>query len=246
MGRPAWLAASDPGTLLVFVHVPKAAGTSLNELLERVYGRAFLNVSNHHRAWEGRRPNPKGIRCLAGHVPYGWHRKLGARGRHPWPDDGLFAGRTIRYVSVVRDPVERFQSYYRYASQAPKHRHHRAVADLSPREFLDYLDERGDRGAWDQQFRMLGGLPGDRFHLVAPLERLDRFVEVLGRSLGWPEGSAIEHANRSRREERQSFDAELIGEIERRCARDRELHENIRERFDRGDFPAFAATGEPE
>ena len=242
LGRPRWLEHLDPQTLLAFVHIPKAAGTSVNELLERVYGRTFLNVSNHHPAWESRRPDPGGIRCLSGHVPYGWHRKLGGKDQKDWPAEGLFEGRAIRYISVVRDPVDRFRSYYRYAQTEAKHRHHRAVTGMSPREFLEHLDAIGDRGAWNQQFRMLGGLPGERFHLVAPLERLDRFVEVLGQSLGWPSDLRIPHANRSGGEEKANFDSALIDEIEARGARDRELYESVRDRFERGDFPAFHST----
>lgn len=243
LGRPAWLGKGAPDSLLVFVHIPKAAGTSLNELFEQVYGRTFLNVSNHHPAWESRRPDPDGIFCLSGHVPYGWHRKLGAKGRTDWPGDGLFEGRTIRYVSIVRDPVDRFRSYYRYAKQEPKHRHHREVAGMSPREFLSFLDSIDDRGAWNQQFRMLGGLPGDRFHLVAPLDRLDRFVEVLGKSLGWPGGFALPHSNRSEGKDVDGFDDSLIAEIEARGPKDRELYDHVRDRFERGDFPAFREAG---
>ncbi len=238
-GKPAWLDSLDPRILLVFVHIPKAAGTSFNGLLEKVYGSSFLNVSNHHRAWEARRPNPAGIRCLSGHVPYGWHRKLGGKDRQAWPTDGLFADREILYVSIVRDPVERFQSYFRYAKQAPKHRHHREVSSLGPRQFLEYLDRIGDRGAWDQQFRMLGGMPGERFHLVAPLEKLETFVGVLGKSLNWPAEIQIPRENVSRREVRDDFDSSLLEEIEARGARDRELYRNVCERFAREDFPAF-------
>ena len=240
-GRPEWYGRLDPATLLVFVHIPKAAGTSLNDLFETVYGRGFLNVSNHRIAWESRRTDPAGVLCLAGHFPYGWHRRLGMAGRGKGAPDGLFEGRRILHVSVVRDPVERFQSYYRYVQARPKHRHHRAASGMTPRQFVDYLDAEGDDEVWTRPHRLRGGSPGDRFFLAAPLPRLGEFVSVLGEALEWPVRPGLPHSNRTEAEAYEAFDAELLERVEQRSRLDRELYDEVSRRFEAGDFPAFAA-----
>jgi len=238
-GTPPWIGDLDPSVLLVFLHLPKAGGTSLNGILARVYGRRFLNVSNHRRDWEDRRTNPDGVYCLAGHFPYGWHARLG-RGRNGDEEgDGLFAGREVRYVTVVREPVERVKSYYHYVQATAKHRHHSATRGMSPREFFDFLKRRGDRELWDQQIRMMEGMPEDRFYLCAPLTRLAEFVSVLGAALGWPGDLEIPHANRTESRRDEGFGAELVEAIRQRSARDLALYEQVAERFEAKDFPAF-------
>jgi hypothetical protein len=246
LGKPAWLDTLDPQDLLVFVHIPKAAGTSLNDLFEGIYGRTFLNVSNHRRAWEGRRPDPGGIRCLAGHFRYGWHRRLGAGERVSPQSDGIFEGRRIRYVTVVRDPVERFQSFYRYVQSRPKHRLHAAAAGLSPREFVDLLDASGVREGWDLQHRQVGCALGERFFLAAPLPRLGEFVEVLGQAMGWPARPEVPHSNRSRKEAFPGFDEALLDLVRERNPRDAELYAEVERRFEAADFPAFRVAAARE
>lgn len=241
LGTPSWIGELDPGVLLVFLHLPKAGGTSLNDLLAHVYGRRFLNVSNHRKAWETRTTDPDGVLCLAGHFKYGWHARLGqglGRGEEE-PGDGIFEGREIRYVTVVREPVDRVKSYYRYVQAAPKHRHHAEAVGLSPREFFEFIEDKGDAEPWDQQFRMMKGLPGDRFHLCAPLDRLGDFVSVLGRAMNWPADLEIPHSNRTDPNRDDGFDEGLVEMIRERSSRDRELYENVGKRFEEGDFPAF-------
>lgn len=243
-GAPHPSVASATDRLLVFVHLPKSAGTSLNDLLRSVYGNRFLNVSNHREAWADRRPDPKRILCLAGHFPYGWHRELGANGTPDWPREGLFEGREIRYVAIVRDPLERVMSFYRYARKEPKHRHHRVAKEKSPREFFQHLDEIGDAEPWNQQFRMMGGLPDDRFFLAAPLEKIGEFVRVLGAALDWPGELGVPHSNRTESLDRTGFDEALLAEIAERSRDDLALYADVSRRFEAGDFPAFRLAAE--
>lgn len=225
--------------LLVFVHIPKAAGTSCNDVFRFVYGRRFLNVSNHPKQWEARRVQASGISCLAGHFGYGWHRRIGRCGAAQWPKDGAFEGREIRYVSVVRDPVERTMSYFRYVQKEPKHRHHDAAKGMTAVAFFRYLAEIGDEGAWDIQHRMLGGMPQDRFHLIAPLERLEGFIKTLGNSLDWPVGVPVPHSNQTDSSDRSGFGEELVAMIEAKTGQDRKIYDEVCRRFEAGDFPAF-------
>lgn len=236
---PSRAASSRTELLLVFVHIPKAAGTSLNDILRSVYGRRFLNVSNHRKEWETRKANPDRIDCLAGHFAYGWHRRFANGLEVGSRKNGIFEGRRLLHVSIVRDPVERTLSYYRYVQKEPKHHHHAATKGMSPREFFRYLDEIGDGEPWSQQRRMMRGMPEDRFFLAAPLPKLEEFAAVLGKALGWPEDIRIPHSNRTDSADRSGFDDELMAMIRERTSEDEALYAEVSRRFDAREFPAF-------
>lgn len=237
----------DPNsrTLLVMVHLPKTGGTSVARVFQRVYGNRFLHVAELCSEWENRSPNPNRILCLSGHFPYGWHAELGARchrasiAREEWPDDGLFEGRRILYVSVVRDPVDRILSTYRYVQRKKKHRLHMEAVKRSPVEFVQYMEEKGAGGIWNAQFRMLKGLPEDRFFLCAPLSHIGEFVSVLGKALDWPKGIQAPHLNDTHAIRHDPINEELREKIESLVSRDRTVYENVCERFAQRDFPAF-------
>jgi hypothetical protein len=88
-----------------FMHIPKTGGLTFHEWLKRLYGPEGLLVWNPQRMWGlvrlreelaallAERP---GVRAVAGHYPYGVHEAIGACDH--------------RYVTFLRDPVERWIS----------------------------------------------------------------------------------------------------------------------------------------
>ena len=104
---------SDP--VLVFTHIPKAAGTTLVDIIRSEFGeRQILNRHKLNEAeWTAQlRKIEPGIRVIVGHARYGVHREV---------------ARPCRYFTVLRDPVERAISLYSYIRSTPAHVRHAEV-----------------------------------------------------------------------------------------------------------------------
>ena len=102
---------AGPSNLLAFVHIPKTAGGTVINMLAAAYSRAALHDAGNYmtgpdgsarklarraggwQVWERR-----GGRVTAGHVPYGVYREFLPRG--------------TRYITFLREPVDRVVTHY--------------------------------------------------------------------------------------------------------------------------------------
>jgi hypothetical protein len=208
MADPVWLKDIDPAELLVFVHVPKAAGTSLNSVLWQVYGRGYVN---YHptlsppsvRKQVERRPNR--VLALGAHRPYGFHESFVRASLWGKPKNA-FAKRRCRYVTVLRNPLQRMKSYYRFVTTFPAHRLHHDTKGMSPDAFFRHMDAIGNGECCNLQCNLVarnGTFEGARDHLIANyhavgvVDRMDDFVGYLQTTLNWPELGEIERRNAS-------------------------------------------------
>jgi hypothetical protein len=88
----------DDSALLVFAHIPKTAGSTLVQVIQRQF-RPSEMLSYEDEFWATRIPHLadragaglNGIRCVMGHIPFGVHNAI---------------GREVTYVTMLRDPVE--------------------------------------------------------------------------------------------------------------------------------------------
>lgn len=105
--------------VVIFLHIPKACGTTLAKLLGRwcepgqVFhvGRATPTDARARLSARAAEPGPP-LRLVTGHAAFGLHEAL------PGP---------ARYITVLRDPVERVLSSFHYIVRTPQHRLHAAV-----------------------------------------------------------------------------------------------------------------------
>lgn len=101
--------SGDP--VAVFLHMPKAGGATFTSALRRVYPKVVTR--------DGPDPSvavdaPADASVIAGHLAYGVHHYL---------------DRPAVYLTLLREPVERAISAYRYIKRSPNHPLHRRVHD---------------------------------------------------------------------------------------------------------------------
>lgn len=236
----------QPVDQLCFLHIPKAAGTTLFTILRKQYppgavvtvGPGFTSLTALQQLPQTERAR---IRVLRGHLPFGMHEYLGA-------------GQTTPYITMLRDPVERVASHYYYILREPDNEHHarltREAIDLatfvsSGMSFeTDNLQTRLLAGGeyFDAPFGTLDetALQTAQRHLevhfvVAGLsERFDESLLLLRRALGWslplyfnrnvtrnrPRQTAIPAATRQIIHQHNQFDLRLYEYAAARLAAD--------------------------
>jgi len=91
---------------VLFVHIPKTAGSSWNRVLEQAYGEDnFLSHAEYHIAVikSGQVP-PVQADCITGHIAWNnWHRQQGADAYAP--------------ITVLRDPWKRLVSHINWVDR---------------------------------------------------------------------------------------------------------------------------------
>jgi len=169
---------SDQQTpMLLFLHIPKAAGTTLQQIIERQYPSSqiySLGADSHQsiaefQAWPQERQAD--IHILKGHLAFGFHESI---------------PRSCTYFTILREPVERTISYYYFVLQNPEHYLHQQVVS----EKLDLSDVLGRKMTPDLdngQARLISGVWNEvpvgemtRVHLAQAKENLNNHFQVVG------------------------------------------------------------------
>jgi hypothetical protein len=98
---------------LIFIHIPKSGGMTLQRILEKQYTSDTIFTINSKTFHESIKqfkhlpePQRRSIRLLKGHMFFGLHEFL------PMP---------CRYITILRNPIERIISHYYYVIQNPTH-----------------------------------------------------------------------------------------------------------------------------
>ena len=96
--------------LLAFVHIEKSAGTSIIHLLRHNYFPRYLDVrplGHNERVFKG-----EDFLRYTNIAP--WVKVIGGHSVVPWSD--LESVANVRYITLLRNPVNRYVSQYRYWS----------------------------------------------------------------------------------------------------------------------------------
>jgi hypothetical protein len=183
---------------IVFLHIPKTAGSTLNSIMERQYSRRQFyslyptrlypdgNAKQFHSMSTEQRAQ---LRLLTGHVGYGFHCEL------PNP---------VTYFTLLRDPIERVISFYYYVRRNAGHYLHdyTLAQNLSLPQFVasgstevnDNLSVRMISGHWKdiaygqctrEMLEMAKQNLREYFAVVGLAERFDESLLLLKQAFGW-------------------------------------------------------------
>jgi hypothetical protein len=221
---------------LIFLHVPKTAGTTLNRIIEWQYDPRLIFTIDPHRIRataerfktlpEERR---RRLRCVRGHLTYGVHEYL--------PQGAT-------YITMLRDPIARFFSTYYFILRRPLHPLHRKLKSkgVGIEDFLRLTAQRQN-----MQTMMIAGGPfvepcneqmfekakenlTKSFRVVGISERFQDSLILIASSFGW---TIPYYENRKvAKGDRPAYDPAMLERI-RECNRyDIELYEFGKQRLE--------------
>ena len=206
--------------LVVFVHIPKTAGSTLRAIMRWQYKPEQI----FHINWDFDRNAPftefinlpeqkrKETRIVYGHIPFGLHEVV---------------QREVDYFTMLRDPIERSISHYYHIRKLPNHFHHHSAHTMELGEFVDSGVFREMDNGQVRQLTALGQIPfgtctpdmldqaianlDDRFCVVGLQERFDESILLLRRSLGWRKPPLYRRQNTGQRSKSESFTRRNFG-----------------------------------
>ncbi len=181
------------GTIL-YIHVPKAAGSTLHAIFEKQYPpgsiyRLHGSVEELVAFQSLPEDKRKEIRFLSGHFPFGQHALLSV---------------PYQYITVLREPVDLTVSYYHYVLRETQHYLHDEVVSKNI-PLKDFVESGMCPGVLNPQTYLMAGIPNpqlewsdpdypltvalenlkDRFSVIGLTERFPETLLLIKRALGW-------------------------------------------------------------
>lgn len=210
--------------MLISMHMEKCGGTSMEALLRQQYGTAFqLYDPGYPQDPQAFSSPEEGIRCLHGHMYYGLHRQL--------------ADRKCSYITILRDPVNRFLSNYQHIRRYK----HPLQELINSRDGLGEMCENPQARHYRNLFvRRLAGIDGEpcradmeqaehrlrQFALVGKVEQFEAFVGAARARLGWS-ACQITHKNAADSDPRTGISTADLERVAQANALDIELFERV-------------------
>lgn len=231
---------------VLFVHIPKTAGTTLRVLFTQQYAQQPWFVVSHNiqaeraRLAETPAAERSQYRMVFGHMEWGWHQLIPP-------------GRAYAYTTMLRDPVERVLSLYSHARLSE----HYLGAAIGGRDIEWFVTSGVTRTADNGMVRQLCGrdlflqkpwrdmsvpfgsvtsldLDAAIQHLnecalVGVSERFDAYLNAGRREFGWRAQMGLrENVSIWPRLQRRELTAAQLRAVEKATALDRVLYEHAK------------------
>ncbi len=197
---------------IIFFHIPKAGGSTLHSIFERMYLKDDIyTIQYNSNSWyengELFKKLPleelNKILLLKGHMFFGLHE--------------CFNDPSIKYVTFLRDPVERIISHYYFVLRSNEHFLHQTVKNKK----MSLLEYAKSDLSWELDncmTRMISGLQNieinqcndshydlavknleSYFRVIGIVERYDESLILLKNELGWKEYPYYQKLNQTER-----------------------------------------------
>jgi hypothetical protein len=220
--------------VILSLHVPKAAGNSLREMLHREYGERFMG---DYGDWSGfDTPEANARRAVRTAAMRARAPELEAKydliHGHFHADKYLGVFGSEQFVAFFREPYQQAMAHYFFLLRNPQRDHpEERLFHENRMTLLDYL-------SWDafrnQQSQYLGSVPIEDFTMVGLSNQFSRglrlFNAIFGRNLG-PERFANVNARRQNLD--YEVEPQVRAAVEKYRAADIELYRRAQELFER-------------
>lgn len=233
---------SPPGTI-IFLHIPKTAGTSLQQLINRQFDPALVYEMDNSDARKSMEvfkniPDEEKVhyKVVLGHMWFGLHRHI------PQPSS---------YITILRDPVERVISHYYFVKRRPDHYLYETV--MSGNLTLgQYVENKLSTELNNGQTRLLSGEMDEEtysfgkctpqmletakknlknhFSVVGIQEAFDDTLQLVRKRLKWKVSDIMENVTPNR-PDREKISQDTIDTIKKYNQLDIDLYGFARELF---------------
>lgn len=181
--------------IVIFLHIPKAAGSTLRRIIEKEYQRdSILSLNSSslsdcaNEIGNLTEVQIKELKFIQGHIEYGLHKYL---------------PRSCTYITMLRNPAQRVISHYYYVLRTPNHYLHETVT-ANKMSLEDYIRSQITTELNNGQTRLLSGANKvhaglcssedlqaakkhleENFAVVGLSEKFDESLLLLKQALNW-------------------------------------------------------------
>jgi len=228
-------ARSQP--LIIFLHLPKTAGTTLARIIDRQYDSIAILSLYGSMLGEELATIPQNqmdrLRIVTGHLYFGAH---------------AFSSRPGTYVTMLREPIDRVISHYYFVRHEPSNYLYDLARKMSLKEFVESC---GKQEPNNDQTRLLAGRGHtvrfgicsdemldiakrnltEHFAVVGISEEFDRSLILMKRILGWRNPFYSKQNVGQHRPRKEDIPLETLRVIETHNTLDIELYRYAKELF---------------
>jgi len=212
--------------LIIFMHIPKTGGTTLNKIFKRsyteneIYDHVPLEAMSKHFS-QLKEDDKKGIKAISGHHFYGIH--------------DLFS-KPYTYFTMMRNPIERVISLYYFLKTYPGY-YEENMRNMSFEEYIDW-DPQARNGQIHQICGQNSQLSLEKakenlkvFEVVGITEMFNESLLLLKNKFKWANIEYVKENVTKSRPRIGEVSTEIIKKIEKNNELDIELFEYIKSDF---------------